>query len=76
MSPPGNHEFDYGMDRAKAIMKEADFPYLSCNWVDLRTTLRVLPDVKYFVHRRPTHCLCGHDHPRDLYQVHPGLLYG
>ena len=46
---PGNHEFDYGMDRAKAIMKEADFPYLSCNWVDLRTALRVLPSVKVFV---------------------------
>ena len=46
---PGNHEFDYGMDRAKAIMKEADFPYLSCNWVDLRTGLRVLPSVKVFV---------------------------
>ena len=46
---PGNHEFDYGMDRAKAIMKEADFPYLSCNWVDLRTNLRVLPEIKVFV---------------------------
>lgn len=49
VATPGNHEFDYGMDRAKAIMKEADFSYLSCNWVDLRTTLRVLPSVKVFV---------------------------
>ena len=49
VATPGNHEFDYGMDRAKAIIKEADFPYLSCNWVDLRTTLRVLPSVKVFV---------------------------
>lgn len=49
VATPGNHEFDYGMDRAKAIMKEADFPYLSCNWVDLRTGLRVLPSVKVFV---------------------------
>ena len=49
VATPGNHEFDYGMDRAKAIMKEADFPYLSCNWVDLRTTRRVLPSVKVFV---------------------------
>ena len=49
VATPGNHEFDYGMDRAKAIMKEADFPYLSCNWVDLCTTLRVLPSVKVFV---------------------------
>ena len=49
VATPGNHEFDYGMDRANAIMKEADFPYLSCNWVDLRTGLRVLPSVKVFV---------------------------
>ena len=46
---PGNHEFDYGMDRAKELMRDADFPYLSCNWVDLRTGLRVLPSVKVFV---------------------------
>ena len=45
----GNHEFDYGMDRAKQIIKEADFPYLSCNWIDLRTGLRVLPSIKLFV---------------------------
>ena len=46
---PGNHEFDYGMDRAKELMRDADFPYLSCNWVDLRTNLRVLPEIKAFV---------------------------
>ena len=46
---PGNHEFDYGMDRAKELMRDADFPYLSCDWVDLRTNLRVLPEIKVFV---------------------------
>lgn len=46
---PGNHEFDYGMDRAKELMRDADFPYLSCNWVDLRTNLQVLPEIKVFV---------------------------
>ena len=49
VATPGNHEFDYGMDRAKQIIKDADFPYLSCNWVDLRNNLRVLPSVKVFV---------------------------
>ena len=44
----GNHEFDYGMDRAKMVIKEADFPYVSCNWIDLRTNLRVLPSIKLF----------------------------
>ena len=46
---PGNHEFDYGMDRAKELMRDAYSPYLSCNWVDLRTNLRVLPEIKVFV---------------------------
>ena len=45
---PGNHEFDYGMDRAKQIIKDADFPYLSCNWVSLPLGTRVLPDIKLF----------------------------
>ena len=49
LATPGNHEFDYGMDRAKELMRDADFPYLSCNWVDLRTNLRVLPEIKVFV---------------------------
>ena len=48
LATPGNHEFDYGMDRAKAVIQEADFPYVSCNWVDLRTGLNVLPSVKFF----------------------------
>ena len=48
LATPGNHEFDYGMARAKAVLREADFPYVSCNWVDLRTGFNVLPSVKLF----------------------------
>ena len=48
LATPGNHEFDYGMARAKAVLREANFPYVSCNWVDLRTGLNVLPSVKFF----------------------------
>ena len=48
LATPGNHEFDYGMARAKAVVQEADFPYVSCNWVDLRTGFNVLPSVKFF----------------------------
>ncbi len=28
---PGNHEFDYGMDRFLELAEQADFPYISCN---------------------------------------------
>ena len=48
LATPGNHEFDDGMARAKAVLREADFPYVSCNWVDLRTGFNVLPSVKFF----------------------------
>lgn len=33
----GNHEFDYGMFRTFAIMDEADFPYISCNFFSTET---------------------------------------
>ena len=29
---PGNHEFDYGMDRFLELAELADFPYVSCNF--------------------------------------------
>lgn len=29
---PGNHEFDYGMDRFMELTKKAKFPYISCNF--------------------------------------------
>lgn len=28
---PGNHEFDYGMDRFLELAEKAEFPYISCN---------------------------------------------
>lgn len=29
---PGNHEFDYGVDRFMELTEMADFPYISCNF--------------------------------------------
>ena len=31
---PGNHEFDYGMEKFLSNVERANFPYLSCNFVD------------------------------------------
>ncbi|MGN0706917.1 MAG: bifunctional metallophosphatase/5'-nucleotidase [Faecalibacterium sp.] len=41
----GNHEFDYGMARAKKIIEEAAFPYVSCNFIDLATQKSVVKNV-------------------------------
>ena len=32
MAIPGNHEFDYGVDRFLELTKQADFPYICCNF--------------------------------------------
>lgn len=29
---PGNHEFDYGMERFLELAEKAEFPYVSCNF--------------------------------------------
>lgn len=34
---PGNHEFDYGMDRFNELVTASKATYLSCNFTDLRT---------------------------------------
>jgi len=31
---PGNHEFDYGMERFLELSKKTNFPYVSCNFTD------------------------------------------
>lgn len=33
----GNHEFDYGMERLFELASMADYPYICCNFIDLRT---------------------------------------
>ncbi len=49
MAAVGNHEFDYGMDRFLTIaQEEADYPYVCCNFKDLRTGKNVLPSIQYF----------------------------
>ena len=29
---PGNHDFDYGVDQFLSLVKQADFPYICCNF--------------------------------------------
>ncbi len=38
---PGNHDFDYGMERYLELTKKMDFPVVCCNLYDLRTNKTV-----------------------------------
>ena len=40
---PGNHEFDYGMDRFFKLTEMADFKYLSCNFKEIANDQLVFP---------------------------------
>lgn len=42
----GNHEFDYGTPRAFEVIKEANFPYVSCNFYRVKNNKLVLPAYK------------------------------
>lgn len=35
LAVPGNHEFDYGMERFLSLAEQAQFPYICCNFVSL-----------------------------------------
>ena len=37
LAVPGNHEFDYGVDNFFRLTEMADFPYICCNFIDLKT---------------------------------------
>ena len=43
LAVPGEHEFDYGLDRLRELAGMAGFAYLSCNFIDLSTGMTVLP---------------------------------
>ena len=43
---PGNHEFDYGMDRLLELSDQLNCGYYSCNFTDLRTVERVFEPYK------------------------------
>ncbi|MGN0610357.1 MAG: choice-of-anchor I family protein [Ruminiclostridium sp.] len=34
---PGNHEFDFGMDNFLTLAENAEYDYICCNFIDLRT---------------------------------------
>ncbi len=47
LATPGNHDFDYGMEVFKSVVKQAKFPYISCNFKNIDGT-NVLDKYKIF----------------------------
>ena len=68
----GNHEFDYGMDQIKKIVNElAEFPYVCCNLIDLKTGKPMLDAYKIFEAKGKKIAFVGVDTPETFHKSTP-----
>ncbi|MBR5641162.1 MAG: 5'-nucleotidase C-terminal domain-containing protein [Firmicutes bacterium] len=72
---PGNHEFDYGMEQFKKITGEvAEFPYVCCNLVDLKTGEPMLDAYKIFEAKGKKIAFVGVDTPETFHKSTPAYF--
>ena len=68
----GNHEFDYGMDQILKITGElAEFPYVCCNLVDLKTGEPLFDAYKIFEIKGKKIAFVGVDTPETFHKSTP-----
>ena len=68
---PGNHEFDYGMERFLQLAPESNAGYYSANFTDLRTGQPVFPAYKMFTLDGKKVALIGVTTPETLVSSSP-----
>lgn len=71
---PGNHEFDYGMERFLALAPTLQCGYYSSNFTDLRTGKLVLPPYKLFTLDGKKIALVGVTTPESLVSSTPAYF--
>lgn len=72
---PGNHEFDYGTDNFLELANNrADFPYLSCNFMDLSTGSTVLDAYRIMDYNGVQVAYVGISTPESLSKTTPAYF--
>ena len=72
MATPGNHEFDYGMERFLELAKnEADYSYICCNFIDLKTGSPVFDPYKMVTYGEIKVAYVGIDTPESFTKSTP-----
>ena len=72
---PGNHEFDYGTENfLEPAQERADYPYLSCNFLDLRTGASVLPSYQILDYDGVQVAYVGISTPESLSKTTPAYF--
>ena len=68
---PGNHEFDYGMEKFYALSAKLSCGYTACNIMDLKTDRSLFPGYKLFSFGDTTIALVGVDTPGTIISSNP-----
>lgn len=68
---PGNHEFDYGMERFLELAEMAEYSYLAANFVDLTTGEPVFEGCKLVESGDTTVAFIGISTPESLFKSTP-----
>lgn len=71
---PGNHEFDYGMNRFLELSKKMNCGYYSCNFMDLRTGNTVFAPYKMFTFGDVKVALVGASTPESFTKSTPSYF--
>jgi len=71
LAVPGNHEFDYGMDQFLSLTKQAPFPYLCCNLVDLTDGELVFAPYQILTYGDTRVAFVGIDTPESIVKSTP-----
>ena len=72
MATPGNHEFDYGMERFLELAKnEADYSYVCCNFINLKTGIPVFAPYKMVTYGEIKVAYVGIDTPESFTKSTP-----
>lgn len=68
---PGNHEFDYGMDRFFELAAMQNTDYICCNFIDLRTNSPVFDSYKMMTYGEVKVAYVGIDTPETFSKSTP-----
>ena len=71
---PGNHEFDYGMERFMELAEAAEFPYVSCNFIDLSTEKTVFDAYKIIDYGTVKVAYIGITTPETFFKATPAYF--
>lgn len=68
---PGNHEFDYGMDRFLGLASQLDCGYISCNFVNLPSKTTVFAPYRLMTYDDTTVAYIGVSTPESITKSTP-----